>query len=140
MRPALLVAGALLAGCAAPVAGTPGAAACPVGTEAATVAEAYLGRSVRGRAEVVDAEWDAFLADTVTPAFPDGLTALDGHGQWRSPEGGILRERAKVLVLVLPGQDAAAARARLRPVEEAWKARFRQQSVLTVYRSACVAF
>jgi len=58
----------------------------------------------------------------------------------RGADGRIIQEASKVLVVVLPGADAAAARARLRPVEDAWKARFRQQSVLTVYRSACVAF
>nr|WP_232475074.1 DUF3574 domain-containing protein [Roseomonas rubea] len=114
--------------------------ACPQGTEAATVSEAYFGRNVRDRAPVSEAEWRAFLADTVTPAFPDGLTALDGLGQWRGRDGRILQEESKVLVLVLPGQDVATARARLRPVEEEWKRRFRQQSVLTVHRSACVAF
>lgn len=132
----------LLAGCAAegtaPVTQAP--PACPPGTEAATVSEAYFGRAVRGRAEVSEAEWTAFLAEVVTPAFPDGLTALDGQGQWRGRDGRILRERSKVLLLVLPGQDAAAARARLLPVEEAWKRRFDQQSVLTVHRPACVAF
>ena len=113
---------------------------CPAGTTAATVAEAYFGRNVAGREEVSEAEWRAFLADTVTPAFPDGLTATDGAGQWRGRDGRIIQERSKVLAVVLPGQDAAQARARLRPVEDAWKARFRQQSVLTVYRSACVGF
>lgn len=113
---------------------------CPPGTTAATVAEAYFGRHVAGREEVSEAEWRGFLADTVTPAFPDGLTALDGLGQWRDREGRILREASKVLVVVLPGADARAARARMRPVEEAWKRRFRQESVLTVYRSACVGF
>ncbi len=115
-------------------------APCPPGLESATVAEAYFGRSVRDRHEVTEAEWHAFLADTVTPAFPDGLTTLDGYGQWRNPQGVILSEAAKVLVLVLPGQDLVQARARLRPVEEAWKTRFRQQSVLTVFRAACVGF
>lgn len=124
---------ALLAACAAPP-------PCPPGTQGATVAEAYFGRSVAGRAEVSEEEWRDFLAGTVTPAFPDGLTALDGAGQWRDPAGRILIERSKVLVLVLPGSDAAAARARLRPVEAAWKARFHQQSVLTVLRAACVGF
>jgi hypothetical protein len=127
----------LLAGCAAAGGAPP---ACPAGTEAATVAEAYFGRNVRDRAEVSEAEWTAFLAEVVTPAFPDGLTALDGRGQWRGRDGRILREGSKVLLLVLPGQDAAAARGRLHPVEEAWKARFRQESVLTVYRPACVGF
>jgi hypothetical protein len=113
---------------------------CPDGTQAATVAEAYFGQSRRDAPPIAEAEWRDFLAGTVTPAFPDGLTVLDGRGQWRRPDGTILSEASKVLVLVLPGADAAAARARLRPVEDAWKARFRHQSVLTVYRHACVGF
>jgi len=132
----VLLAALLLAGCAA--GGQP--ASCPAGTQQATVAEAYFGRNVRGRDPVSEAEWRAFLDDTVTPAFPDGLSALDSLGQWRGREGRIIREASKMLVVILPGADAAAARERLRPVEEAWKARFRQESVLSVYRTACVGF
>ncbi|MBB3897073.1 DUF3574 domain-containing protein [Roseococcus suduntuyensis] len=126
----------LLAACATPQP----PAACPPGLQQATVAEAYFGRTSPARAEITEEEWRGFLADTVTPAFPDGLTALDGAGQWRDARGRILLERSKVLVLVLPGTDPAAARARLLPVENAWKARFNQQSVLTVLRGACVSF
>lgn len=115
-------------------------AQCPEGTEAATIAEAYFGRNIAGAHGVSDEDWTAFLAEVVTPAFPDGLTAIDGYGQWRNRDGRIAREQSKLLVLVLPGEDAAAARRRLLPVAEAYKARFRQQSVLTVFSSACVAF
>jgi hypothetical protein len=125
----------LLAGCAAQP-----ALVCPPGTEAATVAEAYFGRSLRTGGEIGEDAWAAFLAEIVTPAFPDGLTALDGAGQWRRPDGRILRERSKVLVLVLPGQDATVAQARLAPIEAAWKQRFNHVSVLTTYRAACVGF
>lgn len=127
---------ALLAGCATP----PAPAACPAGTQAATVAEAYFGRDVRGRAPITDAEWRDFLDGTVTPAFPDGLTAVDGAGQWRGADARVLRETSKVVTLVLPGASAEQARARVRPVEQAWRSRFQQDSVLTVYRSACVGF
>ena len=124
----------LLAGCAA----APGP--CPVGAKPATIAEAYFGRNVQGRAPVTDAEWARFMADTVTPAFPDGLTVLDGTGQWRNAAGQISREDSKILLLVLPGQDQAAASARLQPVTATWKARFAQESVLTVFRAGCAAF
>ena len=124
----------LLAGCAA--APQP----CPAGAGPATIAEAYFGRNVKGRAPVTDAEWARFMAETVTPAFPDGLTVLDGLGQWRNAAGQISREDSKVLVLVLPGQDQAAASARLALVTAAWKARFAQESVLTVFRAGCAAF
>ena len=124
----------LLAGCVA--APQP----CPAGAGPATIAEAYFGRNVKTRAPVTDAEWARFMADTVTPAFPDGLTVLDGLGQWRNAAGQISREDSKVLVLVLPGQDQAAASARLALVTAAWKARFAQESVLTVFRAGCAAF
>jgi hypothetical protein len=124
----------LLAGCAA------APEACPVGAGPATIAEAYFGRNVKTRAPVTDAEWARFMADTVTPAFPDGLTVLDGVGQWRNAEGRISREDSKLLLLVLPGHDQAAASARLAPVTAAWKARFAQESVLTVFRAGCAGF
>jgi len=124
----------LLAGCAA------APQSCPMGAGPATIAEAYFGRNVKTRAPVTDGEWARFMADTVTPAFPDGLTVLDGAGQWRNAAGQISREDSKVLLLVLPGQDQAAAAARLAPVTAAWKARFAQESVLTVFRPGCAAF
>ena len=113
---------------------------CPVGASPATIAEAYFGRNVKTRAPVTDGDWARFMADTVTPAFPNGLTVLDGAGQWRNAAGQISREDSKVLLLVLPGQDQAAAAARLAPVTAAWKARFAQESVLTVFRAGCAAF
>jgi hypothetical protein len=124
----------LLAGCAA--APQP----CPAGANTATIAEAYFGRNVKTRAPVTDAEWARFMSDTVTPAFPDGLTVLDGAGQWRNAAGQISRDDSKILLLVLPGQDQAAAAARLAPVTAAWKARFAQDSVLTVFRQGCAGF
>ena len=124
----------LLAGCAtAPP-------SCPIGTAPATIAEAYFGRNVKGRAPVTEAEWARFMAEIVTPAFPDGLTVLDGMGQWRNAEGQISREDSKALLLVLPAQDQTAASARLAPVAAAWKARFAQESVLTVFRAGCAGF
>ena len=124
----------LLAGCA--TAPPP----CPTGAGPATIAEAYFGRNVKSRAPVSQAEWARFMAEIVTPAFPDGLTVLDGMGQWRNAAGQISREDSKVLVLVLPGQDQSAAAGRLAPVAAAWKARFAQEAVLTVFRQGCAAF
>ncbi len=124
----------LLAGCAA------APPSCPAGASPATIAEAYFGRNVKTRAPVTDTEWARFMAEVVTPAFPDGLTVLDGVGQWRNAAGQISREDSKVLLLVLPGQDQAAAAARLQPVTAAWKARFAQESVLTVFRAGCAGF
>jgi hypothetical protein len=137
MRRALLML-PLLAGCAAQPAAP--VAACPPGTEAATIAEAFFGRSAAGREVVSDDDWARFMAEVVTPAFPDGLTVLDGAGQWRARNGRVARERSKVLVVALPGGTAAAALERLAPVRAAYRARFGQESVMVATRSGCVGF
>ena len=131
MRAAALLAAGVLAACA------PLPPPCPAGTDAAIVVEAYFGRNVRGRAPVSEAEWRDFLTTTVTPAFLEGLSVLDAGGQWREPGGRVIAEDSKLLVLVLPGASLVQARERLRPIEAAWKTRFQQDAVLTVYRSAC---
>lgn len=133
---ALLLVLPLLAGCAAHTAPP----ACPPGLSAATVAEAYFGRSAGGREVVSDADWARFLDEVVTPAFPDGLTVLDGAGQWRGREGAVARERSKVLVVALPDGTAQQVTARLAPVIAAYRARFAQESVMVMTRGGCVGF
>lgn len=139
----------LLAGCVAGApppqprgaASTVAAAGCPEGARPATVLEVYFGRSGAPAApRVSEAAFARFLAEEVTPRFPDGLTVLDGLGQWRSPATGhIARERSKVLIIVLPETAEAAARARLAPVTAAYRQRFRQESVLVTSRAACAS-
>ena len=138
MRRALLLL-PLLAGCAVPLADQR-AETCPQGTTSATVAEAFFGRNAGGREVVSDADWARFLEDVVTPAFPDGLTVLDGAGQWRGRDGRIARERSKILVVALPDGTPAQALERLAPVRAAYRARFGQESVMVATRAACVGF
>lgn len=112
--------------------------ACEAG-EPAIEAALYFGRSKGGGGEVTEAEWAAFLDSEVTPRFPDGLTVLDAYGQWRADAASaITKEPSKLLVIVL--FDLAAARPGLEAVIEAYKARFRQQSVLLVTQPVCAAF
>ncbi|GAV35862.1 hypothetical protein ROTAS13_03541 [Roseomonas sp. TAS13] len=107
---------------------------------AATVAELFLGRNRAGAPPVGEAEWDAFLASEATPRFPDGLTVLDAAGQWRGADGRVEREASKLLVVVLPGVTAGEARARLDPLAEAYRLRFRQESVLRLLGPGCAGF
>ena len=92
-----------------------------------------------GRAQVSEAAWSRFLAIEVTPRFPDGFTVLDGSGQWRAPGGTkISRERSKVVMIAMaPGADNDA---KLQAVIDAYKTRFKQQSVGLIVRPACVSF
>ena len=98
----------------------------------------FFGRSRPGGGTVSDEEWSDFLAAEVTPRFPDGLTVLDGAGQWRDGAGAIGREGAKLLiVLAAPGAEAVR---RTKEIAEAYKRAFDQQSVLRAIQTVCAAF
>ena len=125
-----------VSGLAACVTATP--LACSGAAQAKTVVELYLGRNIAGGGTVTEGAFRRFLDDEVTPRLPNGFTVLDGRGQWREGAGApIVREATKVLVVALAGERE---RQRVDEVAEAYKARFRQKSVLTIARPACVAF
>ena len=128
-----LVATGLIAACS----GT-AEVACPEGTERFVEYQLFMGRSGQGGEVVDDAAWEGFLADTVTPRFPDGLTVLDAQGQWRGSSGAIQNERSKLLVVFAPpGDDAPRL---IDEITEEYKRRFDQESVLSVVGDACVSF
>ena len=52
--------------------------------------ELYFGRDKNDGTQVSDEEWSKFLDEFVTPKFPDGLTVLDGSGQYRLENGTIV--------------------------------------------------
>jgi len=92
-----------------------------------------------GRSNVSDRSWDRFLAAEVTPRFPDGLTVYDAKGQWRNPQTQkISRERSKVVMIAMP--PGADNDAQLQAVIEAYKTKFKQQSVGLILRPSCVSF
>ncbi|MFI4966626.1 MAG: DUF3574 domain-containing protein [Caulobacterales bacterium] len=125
-----------LAGCAtAPIDPLP---ACPAGQEAHRTAQLFFGRNLGEKAAVSEADFQNFLDDDVTPRFPDGLTVLDGGGQWRGEENRLIREASKVVLIVLPKSRDAAGR--IEAVRNAYKARFHQDSVLLITQAACVSF
>ena len=103
------------------------------------VAELFFGRNIKGGGFVTDAEWTKFAAEIVTPNFPDGFTAFDASGQWRNPQSGeIARDPTKVLIVATKRSPELASR--LQTVIDAYKARYRQQSVGIVTRDSCANF
>ncbi len=111
---------------------------CPTGLKRAGTAELFFGRNITGVEGVTDAAWQNFLDQEVTPRFPDGLSVFDADGQWRSPNGGITRERSKALLIVLPTEDGA--REKIEAIRLAYKVKFYQDSVLVIYSNSCVGF
>jgi hypothetical protein len=111
---------------------------CAGATERSAAVQMLFGRAVGAQGEVSEEEWRDFAAVAITPRFPDGLSVLDGSGQFRDRSGTIVRERAKIVLIVVP--DAAAAMARVDAIAAAYKERFRQESVGIVVTPACAAF
>ena len=91
-----------------------------------------------GAGTVSESAWHRFLSREVTPRFPDGLTALEGYGQWKSDNGAIAKERSRVL-LIWHSPDAKTDAA-LDDVRDAYKKQFHQQSVMRVDGEGCVSF
>jgi hypothetical protein len=129
---ALLLLPLLLSGCA-----TAPMLACHGTQQPRVTAELLFGRNIGERLGVTEAAWAGFLATEVTPRFPDGLTVFDAAGQWRDGDR-VVREPSKVVLIAL--KDPAVEQPRIDAVVEAYKRRFRQQSVGVVMRPACVSF
>jgi hypothetical protein len=123
----------VLAGCGGYAVST-----CPEGTAAFAEYQLFFGRSSGGVEVVSEEAWNEFLADTVTPRFPDGLTVVDGAGQWRGSSGIIERERSKVLIILTsPGEEGMR---KTDEISAEYETRFGQETVLRVVRNACVSF
>ena len=114
-----------------------GAATCRPGMAQMARTELLLGTGRKGAAAVGEVEWQGFLESEVTPRFPDGLTVLTGYGQWRSGAG-VEKEGSRLLLIWAP--RTAANEAKIEAIRNAYKARFKQESVLRVDGLSCVSF
>jgi len=113
----------------------PTAPVCTAPLTPALEIDLYFGRDISGGKEVSEAEWAAFLAETVTPRFPDGLSVLNVEGQHRGPAGRIDRERSKLLIVVV--FDAPAHQTKVRDIVDAYVKRFGQRGVFQVEHPVC---
>jgi hypothetical protein len=87
---------------------------------------------------VNDGEWLGFLADTVTPRFPDGLTWFNANGQWRGANGNMIGEHSRVIVLM--HADTAEIHTAISEIRSTYKSRFEQESTLHERAMVCVSF
>ncbi len=99
----------------------------------------FMGRGADGVEVVSDDDWTAFLADTITPRFPDGLSVIDVAGQGTNADGTLERERTKMLLVLAPLDDDGAL-GRINEIGAEYKQRFNQNSTLRVITEACVTF
>ena len=130
--PAILACALALAGCASSPPGR-----CPAGLQSMVSEQLYFGTSTPDGVVGVD-QWTQFLASTVTPRFPQGLTVWTAAGQWRSAEGTIVSEATQLLNVVHP--DDPASEDAVREIVGAYQSRFHQEAVLRVKATVCASF
>jgi hypothetical protein len=90
----------------------------------------FFGRNIPAGGTVTDSAWAVFLAEVVTPRFPNGFTVWHTEGQWRGADGTIVHEPGFVFeVEHLPGQPADST---FSNIAAEYCRRFQQESVLRV--------
>ena len=99
----------------------------------------FFGAGLPDGGTVTPEDWARFVDTVIAARFPDGFTLVDGEGAWRSgTTGDTIREPSHVLVLVHP--NSREVDARLDAIIAAYKAQFRQESVLRVDQCASARF
>jgi hypothetical protein len=89
---------------------------------------------------VSEEEWQTFLAGSVTPRFPDGLTVLDARGQWLdTDEGRLYRESTRLLNVLVPADASDDGVSAVRYISDTYKEKFEQQAVFYTTLPACAA-
>ena len=120
-----------------------GSAACatlppPDGLRSAHLERLYFGRNIGTTGVVSDSAWASFVREVITPNFPEGSTVWDAAGQWRAPDGTMVRERSfvvELLHLVTPDVEQ-----RVQRVMQEYKSRFAQLSVLRMITNVRASF
>jgi hypothetical protein len=108
------------------------------GLKSAHLERLYFGRNIGDTAVVSDSSWGRFVHEVITPTFPEGATIWDAAGQWRAPDGTVVRERSfvvELLHLVTPDVEQ-----RVQTVMNEYKRRFAQQSVLRMVTNVRASF
>jgi hypothetical protein len=107
---------------------------CPAGQSTLRTAQLFLG--AKNAAVVNDRDLRRFVDQEVTPRFPDGVTVVDGGGQWKGSENRMIREASKVVLVVLPA--AGDPYGKVEAVRVAYRSKFKQEPVVVLPPPACV--
>lgn len=85
-----------------------------------------------------DERWENYINNEVTPRFPEGLTLLEGTGQWRVEVGEKpRRNRTRILILI---HEATEEKSRMvEEIQKKWIEISGHQAVLRVSQPAEVS-
>ena len=117
---------------------TPATPAARAKQQILTKDELYFGMSKPGGGMISEAQWEQFLKSEITPRFSDGLTVLDGYGQYLNSRGILAKEKTKLVILIYvssPEKNQA-----INEIIDSYKQKFQQESVLRVTSTVQVSF
>ncbi|HEX7884713.1 MAG TPA: DUF3574 domain-containing protein [Phenylobacterium sp.] len=109
--------------------------ACPAGQAQLRTAQLFL--NAKAPRTLDDGDLRRFVDKEVTPRFPDGVTIVDGGGQWKGSGNRLIREAAKVVLVVLPSSGGGGAK--VEAVRTAYRTTFKQEPVVVLPPPACAA-
>jgi hypothetical protein len=100
--------------------------------------ELYFGLTKPGGETVSESEWQEFVKEVITPRFREGLTVLDGSGQFLNSSGILIRENSKIVILIY--ESSQVKNRAIQEIIENYKGRFQQESVLRTTSEVKVSF
>lgn len=112
---------------------------CPAGFDSGVEYQLFFGLDDSEGNRVSVEDWEAFVADTITPRFPGGMTIIDVHGQWQEPDGNIQREET-ILVRGLIAEHGDDSLRLVDEISAEFVRRFDQDPVWRIVRDACYGF
>ncbi|WP_227004183.1 DUF3574 domain-containing protein [Kozakia baliensis] len=109
------------------------------GTHADRQIQMLFGLSRPDGTPVTEKEWQDFLAEVVTPLFPNGFSVINASGQWQDRMSHrVTHEDSRLLWIATPENRDLGHRVAI--IRDAYKARFQQQSVGLLIQAGCEAF
>jgi len=120
---------------------TPSVDLMPLETDKATAfvkTELYFGLSSATGGVISEAEWANFLDTYVTPLFSEGLTVLNGVGQYKMRDGKIIKEQSKILILL--HKNTHDININIENIRRVYKRLFNQESVIRTTTLTSVSF
>lgn len=117
---------------------TPATSAARAKQQILTKDELYFGMSKPGGGMISEAQWEQFLNSEITPRFRDGLTVLEGYGQYLNSRGILAKEKTKLVILIY--ESSPEKNQAINEIIDSYKQKFQQESVLRVSSSLQVSF
>ncbi|MEG4500149.1 DUF3574 domain-containing protein [Microcoleus sp. F10-C6] len=100
--------------------------------------ELFFGLTKPGGETISEAEWQEFVKSVITPRFWEGLTVLEGSGQFLNSSGILIRENSKIVIIIY--ESSPEKNQAINEIIETYKRTFQQESVLRATSEVKVSF